>query len=85
MKMIRFYHSKFYFLNGKFLTFGVFLQCCNNVVTTLNKLNFSMLVQRCVNGGTLISPQCSHKIQAMLSQHCGNIENYVMFNVVTML
>ncbi len=48
-----------------------------------------MLVQYCVAVGTLVSPQRSHNIQATLSQCCGNIDIYVIFqlcyNVVTML
>ena len=81
IKMNWFRHSTLNFYNGK-INFW-FWVCSSNILVTLwqhwKRNNLSTLVQRCVNVGTLVGPQCSHNIQAALSQCCGNIESYVIF------
>ena len=65
------------------------LKLRSNIVAMLRIMWFSTLVKFCVNIGIMVGPQHSHSIQAMLPQHFGNGENYIIFqlchNALTML
>ncbi len=62
---------------SKLIVLGVFFVQTLNI-TLMSQCWYSVGTVLCEHC-TLVGPQCSHNVQATLSHHFGNIENYIIW------